>query len=45
MAETRLGRQTPTQSVVIPYSETRGQEAIETYAKTGNKLLEWQQLL
>ena len=45
MAETRLGRQTPTQSVTIPYSKTRGQEAIELYAKTGNGLLEWQQLL
>ena len=45
MTKTRLGRQTPTQSVVIPYSETRGQEAAEIYEKTGNKLLEWQQLL
>lgn len=25
MAEIRQGRQTPTQSVVIPYSETKGQ--------------------
>ena len=39
MTKTRLGRQTPTQFVVIPYSETRGQEAIEIYAKTGNELL------
>ena len=45
MNELRLGRQTPTQSVVLPYSETRGQEAIEIYVKTGNELLEWQQLL
>lgn len=45
MAETRLGRQTPTQSVTIPYEKTRGQEAAELYAETGNKLLEWQQLL
>ena len=34
MTETRLGRQTPTQSVTIPYSKTRGQEAAELYAKT-----------
>lgn len=40
MTETRLGRQTPTQSVTIPYSKTRGQEAAELYAKTGNELLE-----
>ena len=45
MAEKRLGRQTPTQSVVLPYSETKGQEASELYALTGNNLLEWQQLL
>ena len=45
MAETRLGRQTPTQSVTIPYEKTRGQEAAELYSETGNKLLEWQQLL
>lgn len=37
MTETRLGRQTPTQSVTIPYSKTRGQEAAELYAKTGNE--------
>ena len=29
MAEKRLGRQTPTQSVILPYSETKGQEAAE----------------
>ncbi len=45
MAEKRIGRQTPTQSVVLPYSETKGQEASELYALTGNELLEWQQLL
>lgn len=45
MAEKRIGRQTPTQSVVLPYSETKGQEASELYALTGNGLLEWQQLL
>jgi len=45
MAEKRLGRQTPTQSVVIPYTKTRGQEAADLYAQTGNVLLEWQQLI
>ena len=28
MAEPRLGRQTPTQSVILPYYETKGSEAI-----------------
>ena len=45
MAEIRLGIQTPTQSVTIPYKKTLGQEAADLYAKTGNDLLEWQQLL
>ena len=45
MAEQRKGRQTPTQSVTIPYKKTLGQEAEELYALTGNNLLEWQQLL
>ncbi len=44
MAE-RLGRQTPTQSVVIPYSETKGQEAIDLYNSTGRIAQEWQELL
>ena len=42
---TRVGRQTPTQSVILPYSETKGNEAIKLYAMTGNELMEWQQLM
>lgn len=45
MVGTRLGRQTPTQSVILPYEKTYGQEAAELYAKTGNTLLEWQELM
>ena len=45
MAEPRYGRQTPTQSVVIPYSKTHGQEAIDLYNKTGRKAFPWQELL
>ena len=45
MENARLGRQTPTKSVVIPYTETKGQQASALYAKTGNNLLEWQQLI
>ncbi len=33
----RIGRQTPTQSVTLPYTETKGQEAADLYAKTGNE--------
>ena len=43
--EARLGRQTPTTSVVLPYSETLGEEAIQLYESTGRKAQEWQKLL
>ena len=45
MAEPRLGRQTPTQSVILPYYETKGSEAIELYNESGRIAQEWQELL
>ncbi|MCH3961450.1 MAG: hypothetical protein LKF53_02050 [Solobacterium sp.] len=45
MAKSREGRQTPIQSVVLPYKETHGTEAIELYNSTGNTAMEWQELL
>jgi len=45
MAEVRRGRQTPTQSVVLPYTETKGLEAVETYNSSGRTAQEWQELL
>ncbi|MDD3185919.1 MAG: terminase large subunit [Anaerostipes sp.] len=45
MDEPRKGRQTPTQSVVLPYSLTKGQEAINSYNETGRTAQEWQELL
>ena len=45
MAEPRKGRQTPTQSVILPYFETKGPEAIELYNSTGRIAQEWQELL
>ena len=45
MAEPRLGRQTPTQSVILPYYETKGSEAIELYNASGRIAQEWQELL
>lgn len=41
----KQGRQTPTQSVVLPYSDTRGREAIELYCATGRTAQQWQELL
>lgn len=45
MAEPRKGRQTPTQSVVLPYFDTRGQEAVILYNQSGKIAQEWQELL
>lgn len=45
MAEIRKGRQRPTQSVILPYSKTRGSEAIELYNSTGRTAQEWQELM
>lgn len=45
MEEKRKGRQTPTQSVVLPYVSTRGNEAIALYNSTGKTAQEWQELL
>ena len=41
----RLGRQTPTKSVILPYEKTKGQEAAEAYRESGKEAMEWQQLL
>ena len=40
--EARKGRQTPTTSVVLPYDESYGNQAIALYEKTGRKAQEWQ---
>lgn len=41
----RLGRQTPTTSVVLPYTKTHGEEAINLYEKTKRTAQDWQKLL
>lgn len=38
-------RQTPTQSLVLPYEKTKGKEAIDLYNETGRTAQEWQELL
>lgn len=45
MAEAKLGRQTPTSSVIIPYAHTNGEEAIALYEASGREAREWQKLL
>ena len=41
----RVGRQSPTVSVILPYRDTKGAEAIELYNKSRSKALEWQEAL
>lgn len=41
----KLGQQTPTQSIVIPYKQTEGKTAIELYNSTGRTAQSWQELL
>lgn len=43
--DARIGRQTPTHSVVQKYGITRGKEAIQLYEKTGRSAREWQTLI
>ena len=45
MGEKRFGRQTPTSSVVLPYTETLGARAIDLYKQTGRTPQEWQESL
>lgn len=45
MEEVRKGLQTPTQSVILPYTETKGGDAVKIYNKSRKKLLEWQENL
>lgn len=43
MAETRRGSQDPTKSVVLPYENTYGEDAITLYNSTGRTAQEWQE--
>lgn len=43
--ESRRGRQTPTQSHILPYTETRGMDAVALYQESGRTALEWQTLV
>jgi len=43
--DVRYGRQTPTSSVVLPYTETLGERAVELYQSTGRTAQPWQSAL
>lgn len=41
----RVGRQSPTVSVILPYTDTKGPEAIALYNASERNMLEWQEAL
>lgn len=43
--EERKGRQTPTQSVILPYDNTHSLKTIELYNSCGHTAMPWQELL
>ena len=43
--EARKGSQTPSRSVILPYSGTLGDDACAIYSETGRTAQEWQRLL
>lgn len=45
MASEYTARQIPTESVILPYSKTKGGEAIAKYNETGRTAQEWQEVL
>ena len=45
MSSKKLGRQTPTKSVVLPYTKSKGSEAVEIYNKSGRTAQPWQELM
>lgn len=43
--DVKYGRQTPTSSVILPYSKTLGERAINRYKETGREPQPWQEAL
>src|SRR5690625_99826 len=41
----KIGEQTPTKSLILPYDESFGDEAIELYEKSGRKAFDWQKFI
>ncbi len=45
MAKKRIGRQEPTQSIILPFKNSLYKEAVSLYEKTDRKAFQWQQVL
>ena len=45
MDDKKVGRQTPTDSVVLSYTESKGGEAVALYNSSGRTAQQWQELM
>jgi hypothetical protein len=45
MAEVRRGSQFPTQQIVLPFTRSKGAQAVEAYEESGRRAQDWQKLL
>ena len=45
MSEIRLGRQTPTICIRLPYSDSLGTEAVDLYNRSDRTAQDWQTLM
>src|SRR5699024_6589823 len=41
----RIGEQTPTRSLILPYDESQGNEAIDFYEESGRTAYDWQKFI
>lgn len=45
MMDVRIGEQTPTKSVILPYDKSMGDQAIEYYERSGREAFDWQKFM
>jgi phage terminase large subunit-like protein len=45
MMDVRIGEQTPTKSVILPYDESMGDQAVEYYERSGREAFDWQKFM
>lgn len=45
MMDVRIGEQTPTKSVILPYDESMGDQAVDYYERSGREAFDWQKFM
>lgn len=43
--DVRIGVQTPTKSLILPYDESKGDEAVDLYERSGRTAFDWQRFI